>query len=66
MKLDDMYDKIGRKCQKQLTFSSNQYKLKSSGIEKELEKSFKGTEKPGKFFLNPLLIKLLRSLVWLM
>ena len=43
------------KCQKQITFSPNQFELEDNGFKKTMKKSFKGSQTAWNKFLKPAL-----------
>ena len=43
------------KCQKQITFSPNQFQLEGAGFKNTMEKNFKGSQAAWKKFLKPAL-----------
>ena len=55
LNLHDMCHNPKCKCQKQITFSPNQYMLGCGSIKSKLKSIFKGTEKTWIKFLNPAL-----------
>ena len=55
LKLHDMCHNPKCKCQKQITFSSNQYVLESGSIKSQLKSFFRGTKTAWDNFLKPAL-----------
>ena len=53
LKLHDMCHNPKRKCQKQITFSPNQFHLEGSGFKKTMKKIFKGSQTAWNKFLKP-------------
>ena len=55
LKLQDMCHNLRCKCQKQITFTPNQYMLEGGSMKSKLKSFFKGTEKTWNKFLKPAL-----------
>ena len=53
LKLHDMCPNARCKCQKQITFTPNQFQLEGSGFKDKMKKIFKGSEKAWNKFLKP-------------
>ena len=53
LKLHDMCHNPKCKCQKQITFSPNQYMLEGGSIKSKLQKIFKGTQTAWNKFIKP-------------
>ena len=55
LKLHDMCHKPKCKCQKQITFSPNQFQLEGSGYKNTMKKTFKGSQTTWNRFRKPAL-----------
>ena len=55
LKLHDMCHNPKCKCQKQITFSPNQFQLEGAGFENTMKKMFKGSQTAWNNFLKPTL-----------
>ena len=53
LKLHDMCHNPKCKCQKQITFTPNQFQLEGAGFKSKLEKIFKGTQTAWNKFIKP-------------
>ena len=53
LKLHDMCHNPKCKCQKQITFSPNQFQLEGGSIKSKLQKIFRGTKKAWDSFIKP-------------
>ena len=53
LKLHDFCNNPKCKCQKQITFSPNQFQLEGAGLENTMKKNFKGTQRTWNNFLEP-------------
>ena len=53
LKLHDMCPNARCKCQKQITFTPNQFQLEGSGFKNKMKKIFKGSQKAWDKFLKP-------------
>ena len=53
LKLHDMCHTPKCKCQKQITFSPNQFQLEPAGFKNTMEKIFKGTQSAWNKFIKP-------------
>ena len=53
LKLHDMCHNPKCECQKQITFSPNQFQLEGAGFKSKLQKIFKGTQTPWNKFIGP-------------
>ena len=53
LKLHDMCHNPKCKCQKQITFSSNQFQLEGAGFKNTMKKIFKGSQTAWNKFLKP-------------
>ena len=53
LKLHDMRHSPKCKCQKQITFSPNQFQLEGAGFKNTMKKIFKGSQTAWKKFLKP-------------
>ena len=53
LKLPDMCHKAMCKCQKQITFSPNQFQLEGAGFKKTMKKVFRGSQLAWNEFLKP-------------
>ena len=52
-KLHDMCHNPKCKCQKQITFSSNQFQFEGAAFKNTMKKNFKGSQTAWKKFLKP-------------
>ena len=55
LKLHDMWHNPKCKCQKQITFSPNQFQLEGNGFKNTMKKVFKGSQSVWNKFLKPAL-----------
>ena len=55
LKLHDMCHNSNCKCQKQITFSPNQFQLEGAGFKNTMKKVFKGSQTAWNKFLKPAL-----------
>ena len=55
LKLHDMCHNPKCVCQKQITFSPNQFQLEGAGLKNTMKKKFKGSQSACNKFLNPAL-----------
>ena len=55
LKLHDMCHNLKCKCQKQITFSPNQFQLEGNGFKNTMKKTFKGSQTAWNKFLKPAL-----------
>ena len=53
LKVHDMCHSPKSKCQKQITFSPNQFQLEPAGFKNTMEKIFKGTQSAWNKFIKP-------------
>ena len=53
LKLHDMCDNVKCKCQKQITFTANQFQLEGGSIKSKLQKIFRGTASASNKFIKP-------------
>ena len=66
LKLHDMCHNPKCKCQKQITFTPNQFQLEGGSIKSKLQKLFRGTQTAWNKFLKPAIMQQLHLLVWLL